>query len=756
MPLNILPGLNSCKDCSLYKNGAFVVPGEGPVPCDIMLIGEAPGQRESQQMRPFVGDAGIYLNTLLHSAGLSRDSIYITNCVKHWPGFGNPNPKVAELRACNHWLQMEIAMVKPKLIITLGAVAAHQLGVGDLKKHHGIATERNGIIYIPLYHPAAALHNPLLKPIIEADFHSLNSGLTSKVSIATNFIRGSLPKFSEPVAIDIETTSLDTKNCEVVLLAASTDGHTAYVSNTPIIDLQNTRVIVHNAAFDIPILHRYGVVIPWENVWDTMLSGYILGVEQLGLKARALRELNISMETFEEVGGGEYDSSKISLEKLVPYCGADAAITHRLYEKDLQNIKDNTAEDIFSVEMQLLPILLEISRRGVKIDTRKLHLFGVDLDYDLSEQVHKIHELTGYAFNVNSSEQLADVLFTKLKIKPRRRTKGKGHGSTDKESLVALQKHHPVIKEIIEYRSLAKLKGTYVDGLLDAVDPGGRIHTTFRQTGAITGRISSAKPNLQNIPSRSERGQNIRQVFIPSEGNSWVSLDYSQIEFRAAASPKLSGDKSMLRVFENNEDIHLDTSRIIYPKCDTLNESTKARLRVTAKTINFGLLFGLTDTGVVRYCAEADPPVFLTLAEAANIRQRVLGVRYELAKWLNDTKIHVIDYGWTETIMHRRRYYPGIKYAEGYPLEDILKAAINHPIQGSAADVLKATMVEVEREHQYTILTVHDELCLDVPSYKAEYIAKRTANIMVAVAEEILEVPVKVTWKIGKTWGEAH
>jgi DNA polymerase-1 len=243
--------------------------------------------------------------------------------------------------------------------------------------------------------------------------------------------------------------------------------------------------VVHNAAFDIPILHRYGVVVPWENIWDTMLSGYILGVEQLGLKARALRELNISMETFEEVGGGEYDSSKISLERLVPYCGADAAIAYRLYEKDLQSIKDNNAEDIFSVEMQLLPILLEISRRGVKVNTEKLRLFGVDLDYDLSEQVHKIHELTGYAFNVNSSEQLADVLFTKLKIKPRRRTKGKGHGSTDKESLVALQKHHPVIKEIIEYRSLAKLKGTYVDGLLDAVDPGGRIHTTSDRRGPL-------------------------------------------------------------------------------------------------------------------------------------------------------------------------------------------------------------------------------------------------------------------------------
>ena len=430
-----LPGLASCTACPLHTIGTFIVPGKGPVPADIMIIGEAPGEEEDQRGEPFVGAAGKYLDTLLSIAGIRREDIYVSNLVKHWPGLGNPTPRKSYLRACRPWLDEEIRRVNPDTIFLLGATAVHELlgkcpldGVGrDTDLRLGGRASRT---IFPMLHPAAALHNPGLAPIIEDQWRKMVKGVKPNVSVFPVKQSASYDlRLYSPLSIDLETTSLNIRTCGIVCTAIGYDADRAVVDRGRtsleafVADNHNRSFIptciFHNAGFDVPILERHGIHIPVEWVWDTMLSGYVLGYQPLGLKSRALRELGIIMETFEEVAGKAKDATLVDPKKLDYYAGVDSSVTRQLYFKDKKEIEENGAGEILAIEHQLTPVLRGMEDRGILVDTTILEALGEELDARTKEIQDT---LSGYNINLDSPQQVAKLLFEDLQITPIKKT----------------------------------------------------------------------------------------------------------------------------------------------------------------------------------------------------------------------------------------------------------------------------------------------------------------------------------------------
>ena len=758
--LNILPGLTSCTNCELHKNG-FVIPGQGPVPAVVMALGEAPGEDEAGDGRPFIGKAGRELDKLLASAGWDREDVYCTNTVKHHPGKGNPTPKVLYQRACRQWLEMEILQVNPDYIICLGATAINAiLGKVDMPKYHGIGLVREIMgrerVVIPMYHPAAGMHNPELAPVIKQDFRKLSTGVTVATTPQRTGVKPGVDINSASyVAIDLETTSLDTKTTDVVAyVMAVPEGEYAnnnlldmrYVLRYWCVQRQEEKrlLIFHNVAFDVPIMNRGSIdKIDISKTWDTMLSGYVLGYEPLGLKARALRELGIDMPSYEEIGGGEKDASKIPWDKLKPYVALDGYTTRLLYEKDEPAIRAAKAEQVFQVEMSLVQPLLDMSDAGMLIDPNYLDQLSVELTLKMEDCKDYINTHALEKVNLNSPQQLGHLLFDVMGLHPLKKTKSKTAWAVDDETLVKLEPQHPeFIGRIREFKKLAKIKGTYAEGLLKQRDADNYVHSTLRQTGAGTGRISSAAPNLQNQPSRSELGRRIREAFIAPEGKVLLSADYVQVELVTAAA--LSHDSNMIRVFAEGGDIHQATA-------DLLGVS-----RSLAKNLNFGMLYRLSASGLQRYLAsEATPPVYLSIKECNDIITAFLGAYPDLMLWQDKIINNALADGYVSTVLNRRRQFPYIQDATGAVLEDMKKAIVNVPEQGSAADIIKTAMVVLSTDLTPGVMRmqVHDELLFYVNPKELLTTASFIKGVMCKAGTNILGIPVNVSLKAGLNWG---
>jgi len=506
--------------------------------------------------------------------------------------------------------------------------------------------------------------------------------------------------------------------------------------------------IAQNGKYDMTVLAGCGINV--KNLqFDTMLAAYLLGEKAFGLKTLAFSRLHIEMKPITDlIGSGtkQVPMSHVDIKSAADYSCADADMTLRLMsvlKSDLE--KQEELWPLFSdVEMPLVPVLMAMERNGVALDRDLLGQMSRELGEQVLALEKQIYENVGHQFNINSPKQLGPVLFDELHLPGR---KSKGSYSTEASVLEALRGVHPVIEQILEYRQLTKLKSTYIDALPDLINPAtGRVHTSFNQTRTTTGRLSSSDPNLQNIPVRGDVGRKIRRAFIAPPGCKLLGADYSQIDLRALAH--LSQDEGLLAAFNRDEDIHAATAAQLFGVERTAVTGDMRRL---AKTVNFGVIYGMSEYGL-------EQATDLSREEAGKFITAYFEKYPGVRKYLESTREQARRQGYVQTILGRRRYIPEINSANRQVREAAERMAINMPVQGTSADIIKVAMINlyikmVQRGLQSKmLLQVHDELIFEVPQEELAEMRQLVSEVMSTAIT--LSVPLKVDTKVGANWGE--
>ena len=524
----------------------------------------------------------------------------------------------------------------------------------------------------------------------------------------------------------------------------------------PIFESPKIKKAGHNIKFDLGFMCGNGIETQGVE-FDTMIAAYLInpGSRQYSLDAVTFSEFGfekISKDDLLGRGRERITFGEVPLEKLSLYSCEDADFTNRLVGKLAKELKKNKTEKLFrEIEMPLVPVLCEMEIAGVKLDVKYLAELAVSTHKKINKLEKKIHELAGTDFNIKSTQQLAEVLFEKLEIPTLGLGKTKTGISTGADELEKLKDQHPIIKLIMEYREFTKLASTYIDSLPKQVNKKtGRLHTSFNQTIAATGRLSSIEPNLQNIPVRTEFGREIRSAFIADRGYKLVSLDYSQIELRLAAH--FSADKKMIETFKKGEDIHRATAAAIN---EVKLEDVTSEMRREAKATNFGILYGQGPHGL---SATADIPYMRAKEFIDHYFESFKGVKKYIEATIEEAK----EKGFVETLYGRRRYLPEINSSVMQVRKAAERMAVNTPLQGTAADLIKVAMIEIakvikdkyNKDEVRMILQVHDELLFEIKDNLAEKAAQEFKNIMEQGIK--LKVPVVVDIKMGKNWGELN
>lgn len=516
----------------------------------------------------------------------------------------------------------------------------------------------------------------------------------------------------------------------------------------PLIEDTKISKVAQNGKYDMMVLAEYGIEL--RNLsFDTMLAAYLLGEKALGLKPLAFNKLGVEMTPITDlIGTGAKQTSMdyAAIEPAAKYACADADITGRLAGLFEGELREQGLWQLFAeLEMPLVPVLLDMERNGVALDKESLWAMSQSLGDRVKELEDQIYDCTGYSFNINSPKQLGSILFEEIRLPGGRRTKS-GY-STDAAVLERLKGTHPVIELLVEYRQLMKLKSTYIDVLPAIINPKtGRVHTNFNQTGTSTGRLSSSDPNLQNIPIRGELGQQVRRAFIASDGFLLLSGDYSQIDLRVMAH--LSQDAHLLDAFHHDEDIHTATASQVF---DVPAAEVTTDMRRVAKTVNFGVIYGMSGYGLVQATT-------LSREEASRFIDTYFEKHSGVKAYIEATKSQARDRGYVETVLCRRRYIPDINSSNGQVRAAAERMAINMPVQGTAADIIKLAMIDIKREMDRQglkakmILQVHDELVFEVPQEEIELMKGLVAEIMPNALK--LSVPLTVEVKTGPNWGE--
>lgn len=488
--------------------------------------------------------------------------------------------------------------------------------------------------------------------------------------------------------------------------------------------------------------------ISLQNYRDNMISDYLVDPSQTSysVEKQALKYLNKSLLSYEELTGKGKNKKKISElsdEKLFQFISEYITITEKLYPVLDDIIEEREMHELYyEIELPLIKVLADMERIGFKVDVDELREIGSDLEKRISALELKIYELAGMEFNIASPKQLGEVLFDKLGLPVIKKTKT-GY-STDAEVLDKLYDKHEIVESILDYRSTAKLKSTYIDGLIPLISSEGRIHSTFRQNITATGRISSTEPNLQNIPIKTEEGRKIRKAFVASKGYKLVDADYSQIELRVLAH--LSGDKVMINAFKNDEDIHTKTaSEVFHVSMDDVTPLMRSR----AKAVNFGIVYGISDYGLSR---DLDIP----RSESKEYIEKYLATYPDIKKYMADIIVTGKELGYVETILNRRRYIPELE-SKNFNIRGFgERIALNTPIQGSAADIIKIAMVrayealKAEKFKSRLILQVHDELIIEAFEDEIDSIKQMVVKIMENAHK--LSVDLKTDINIGDSW----
>ena len=583
------------------------------------------------------------------------------------------------------------------------------------------------------------------------------------------------------VAFDCETDSLNTITCKIqgfslchkkgsaVYVPLAQDEQSlfdsekiekksAFAELKRIFNQPDLKIIMHNGKFDLKALASNGL---FENnkieykckLIDTMIATWLLNPDRNGKNSYSLEWLS---ETFLHLKGIEFSSivkkgqtfADVPLDQAVPYASEDADFTLQLWEFLSERFKDERRQKLFELEMRLLPILANMELAGIHLDSKALHEYNAELTNGIENIENEIYKEVGHPFNIASPKQLQTVLFEERKLKPEKKTKT-GY-STDTSVLEELAHYDSVPKMILEFRELSKLQSTYVETLPEMTDKNGRIHTDFVQTGTATGRLSCRDPNLQNIPVRNEAGRRIRSSFTAPEGKVLISADYAQIELVVLAH--LSGDKNMCQAFIEGTDVHKATAALIF---GVKPEKVTAEMRRTAKTINFGVIYGMSafrlanDLGISR-------------TQAAQFISSYDQLYAGITNFKAQTILNAETNGYVETILGRRRPIMNINSRNKVEKAGAERMAINTPVQGSAADIVKKAMIEVDsalkkmNNGAKLLLQVHDELILECPD------EQKTIEETIALVKDKMEnavklnVPLRVSIEHGKNWGEFH
>ena len=533
------------------------------------------------------------------------------------------------------------------------------------------------------------------------------------------------------------------------------DRDTVLARLKPLLEDTDSRKVGQNLKFDQSILARYGIEL--RGIWsDTMLESYVLNsvAGRHDMDSLSERHLGHQTITFEEVAGkgkNQLTFNQIPLEQAATYAAEDADVTLRLHEVLWPQLEQEAglASVLQEMEVPLLSVLSRMERNGVLIDPALLGRHSMELTARLAELESKAHELAGEPFNLASTKQLQGILFEKLGLPVLKKTPG-GAPSTNEEVLAELALDYPLPAVLLEYRGLAKLKSTYTDKLPQMINPAtGRVHTSYHQAVTATGRLSSTDPNLQNIPVRNEEGRRIRQAFIAGAGNQIIAADYSQIELRIMAH--LSGDAGLLRAFSEGKDIHRATAAEVF---GLPLEQVSAEQRRSAKAINFGLIYGMSAFGLARQ-----------LGIGRNDAQRYMDLYFErypgVLTYMERTREQAHAQGYVETLFGRRLQLPDIRSRNAMRRKGAERAAINAPMQGTAADIIKRAMLAVDAwlatpgaDGIRMIMQVHDELVFEVPQEKVALCSAKVRELMQHSAA--LDVPLLVEVGVGDNWDQAH
>ncbi|MEC8490785.1 MAG: DNA polymerase I [Pseudomonadota bacterium] len=581
---------------------------------------------------------------------------------------------------------------------------------------------------------------------------------------------------AELIAFDTETTSLNYMDAELVGVSfCIEEGEAAYVpvahdypdapaqlsrefvldALKPILESDTVIKVGQHIKYDKNVLANYDITLNGIG-FDTMLESYVLNstAQRHDMDSLALAYLGHKTIHFEEIAGKgakQLTFNQISLEEAGPYAAEDADITLRLHNAIWTKLKEipELKNLLIDVEVPLACVLSRMEQEGVLIDSQRLRQQSQDLATRIAELESEVHEEAGEPFNLGSTKQLQHVLFEKMSLPIIKKTP-KGAPSTSEDVLQELALEYPLPKKIMEYRGLTKLKNTYTDKLPKMINHRtGRVHTSYHQAVTATGRLSSTDPNLQNIPIRNEEGRRVRQAFVPREGNKFVAADYSQIELRIMAH--LSGDKGLLDAFAHGKDIHKATAAEVFGV--PLDEVTTEQRR-SAKAINFGLIYGMSAFGLSKQ-----------LNIPRNEAQKYMDLYFErypgVLEYMDSTRESAKEKGYVETVFGRRLYLPDIKASNGARRKGAERAAINAPMQGTAADIIKMAMIKVDdwirknaSDDVTMMMQVHDELVFEIKEDKVETYVSTITALMESAAT--LNVPLVVEAGVGENWDEAH
>ncbi len=578
------------------------------------------------------------------------------------------------------------------------------------------------------------------------------------------------------VCFDTETTGLDALNSELVGLAFSWEkGKGFYVpvpenqeeaqilvdKFKPFFENESIEKVGQNIKYDLKILSQYGIEVKG-NLFDTMIAHYLINPDMRhNMDVLSETYLKYSPKSITELigkkGKNQGNMRDIPLDDIKEYAVEDADVTIQLKNHFLPILEKVGTKKLYDeIEIPLIPVLADMEKEGINLDVDFLKKMSVEMTAESKALEQKIYETAGETFNLASPKQLGDVLFDKMKIGGAKQKKTKtGQYATGEEILSYLANDNPIVKDILEWRQMVKLQSTYIDALPNQVDPKtGRVHTDYMQTVAATGRLSSNNPNLQNIPIRTERGRQIRKAFIARDENyTLVSADYSQIELRIIAA--LCGEENMIEAFKNNEDIHKSTAAKVFNV--PLEEVTKEQ-RSHAKTVNFGIIYGVSAFGLSNQTN-------LSRKESAELIDTYYKTYPKLKSFISEQVDFARENGYVETISGRRRYLKDINSANAIVRGGAERNAVNAPIQGSAADIIKIAMINIHKKlksknpdgsgwQSKMLLQVHDELVFDVHNSELEKIQPMIKHEMENAFKMI--VPLEVEIGMGKNWLEAH
>ena len=579
---------------------------------------------------------------------------------------------------------------------------------------------------------------------------------------------------AKTIAIDTETTGLDYMDTDLVGISLSYKPGEAYYipinhqddtvdqlklnlvldALKPILESSKNKIIGQNIKFDRNVLSKYGINISSIKN-DTMMMSYVLDASATrhNLDALSSYYLNYKTSTFEDVAGKgvkQVTFDQVPIEEATNYAAEDADITLRLYEElnpkleSVASLKKLNDE----IEIPLIEVLSEMEQNGAILNSKILSSQSKDLENRIKKLEKKAYEIAGEEFNLGSTKQLREIFFDKLNYRIIKKTPG-GQPSTDEKVLVELAEEYELPGVLLEHRTLSKLKSTYTDKLPGQISEStGKVHTSFHQAVTTTGRLSSSDPNLQNIPIRTEDGRRIRQAFEPSKGHRFISADYSQIELRIMAH--ISKDVGLLQAFQEGEDVHSKTASEVF---DVAIEEVTADLRRNAKAINFGLIYGISAFGLGKQ-----------LGISRNLAAEYMAMYFEkypgVKKYMESTKDFASQNGYVETLFGRRLYLRDINASNAIRRQASERAAINAPVQGTAADIMKIAMIKThqaikaENVKAKLILQVHDELILDTPKKEIDSVINLLTDSMMGAAS--LDVPLEIDVGVGDNWDQAH